>query len=595
MSPRSPDPDTARSQPFDSRRRLLPGFGAAVLVAAQVTLLGPGLIYLENLEEFAGRGATAGIHPAIAFVLVTLILALPTLLPGLARRWTAALLACTVLIWLQSFSTGRYALLDGSEIDWSLYRGREWLELSIWLGAVGAAALAPSRLTRWMWRAAVIVVLVQTSSWALGMARAPLTSAPTGEVRAIANLDELATLSSDRNIIVLVLDGTHGRVAMDVLSGSSELRERFDGFTVLPDHLAVFPTTRFSIPSMLSHELYDNRRPAPDYLEEALTGPASVPPRIAQSGFHVGIASTIAAMRIVPRDVFVPAERLTAGRQKREVIGLELLDLSLFRSFPLSVKRWVFNDNNWRLRRLLDWQGGYHATRSLLFMRTLIGRLSLGGDEPAFRFIHVGGAHPPVVVDGECEFIGVQPVNRSTYGSQVECALRQAADLVEALDVLGVLDSTFLVIVSDHGIDRVDDGGPRLPTPHSALLNRHSALFMLKNFGAVGPLEVDSSPTSMADLPTLLESAAAGHPVDFAPDPAGRTVFHHRWQHGDWRKDYVTNLHAFRVREDASRPESWSYLGSSPSPSLRAAELAEQERVGEGYRDAIGTGEPDSR
>lgn len=586
MTPSTPSDQPAPRRPSPAVRPWL----AASLAAAQLALLGPLLIFVENRQEFVGGSWSAGLYVLAAAVVLAAALTLPGLLVrGDARRWRAALLALTLLMWGQSFVTGRYGLLDGTRVDWSASRGQEVAGWLVWAVVLGVAAAAARRLLPWLWRAAVLALVVQLGAAVQGSATMPSVESADRDVQDLARF---ATLSPQRNVIVLVLDAVRGREAEEVLRQDETLRRRFDGFRLFHDHVAAFPTTRFSIPAMLSTERYDNREPAVDYVQRALEGEASVTAGLAAEGFDIGVATTVRAVLATPADVVVAAEHYSLSRARRDTLGLELLDLSLFRHLPLTAKRWVFNDDQWRVRRLLGAPADYHATRSLRFLAGLTGELRPDLARPAFRFIHVGGAHVPVVVDAECRFIGVQMEDREAYRDQVACALRQALGLVDRLADLDLLDDTFLVVTSDHGTS-LHDAEAATRTLADRVLEASDSLLLVKQLGAHGELVFDPRPTAAADLPALLLAAARGEPGAgphaFLPPPAadGRVAFFHEWQQGDWRKRYLTSLHEFRVQADAGRLASWRYVGTVPSPELSSPAAEEQLQIGRRIGDLL--------
>lgn len=570
--------DTAAPQ--DSRRTPRP-WTAAALAAAQLALIGPVLVFVENRQEFVGGSWSAALYLLGAFVVATALLAAPALVfRRAAERWSAAVLALTALMWGQSFVAGRFGLLDGTRVDWAASRGQEIAGWVVWVAALAAAVLLARRLLPWLWRLALLVVVVQVGAVVFEMTSSSVAAKPD---RDLENLARFAALSPQRNVLVLVLDAVRGREAEEVLAADASLRERFDGFRFYRDNLAAFPTTRFSIPMMLSSRPYDNKEPAADYVQRALNGQDSLARRLTQAGFDVGVASTMRSVLSVPADIVVAAEHYSLSRARRDAIGLELVDLSLFRHLPLTLKRWVHNEDQWRVRRLFGATADYHATRSLRFLEGLVGHLKLELDRPAFRFAHVGGAHVPLVVDSECRFVGVRPQEREAYREQVACALRQALLVVESLEALGVLDESLVVITSDHGTFLQDAEAPR-KTPVDQMLEMADALLLVKPFGARGELVFDPSPTAEASLADWIVDAATAEGSESMPPPPapaeGRVAFFHEWQHGDWRLPYLTSLHEFRVGPGASQQAAWRYVGTTPSPDLPAAERAEQTRIG---------------
>jgi hypothetical protein len=456
----------------------------------------------------------------------------------------------------------------------------------VWALVLAGAGGFSRRVLPLLRASAMVVIIVQLAavSWSVLTAEPP---PPGVQAAREESLQRLAALSSTRNVIVLFLDGMHRDYVVRVLSESSELQAAFAGFRVFTDHLATFPTTRFSVPAMLTGRNYDNTVPANEFLGSTLATRDSLPGRLQDLGWDVGLASTIRATLAAPADTRVAVEGFVRGRMAAEVLGLELLDLSLLRHSPSGLGNWIYNEGSWRLRGLSDAsRDNYHVMRSLWFIEEYVSRLTVSSPDPVFRFVHVGGAHPPLVADAQCEFIGVRSLMPEAYAEQVECALRQALLLVDRLAELGVLDRSFVVVASDHGIHLKN----RKAAQEDAMgppIDRAAAALMIKPFGPRGSLEFDSSPTSITDLPAILTSAARhdelGNTFVASVVPPGRRrdFFFHRWQRGDWRKPYLTALHHFEVSAGAADLDAWTWVETTASPELDTVERKRELRSAE--------------
>ena len=554
---------------------------AAALAAAQLALVGPLAVWVDNRESFAGFSPQATLTLGLAALVLAALFAAPgLLLPRLEPRASAFLCALTLLMWGQSFLSGR--LLTGTNLAGAASTAQVVAEPLIWVAVLVAAGWLAARVGRPLLRFAALALLVQSLALGWTAWRLDPGSRALGVDRP-EDLAGLATLSANRNILVLVLDGMHRDYATRALEANPELAERFAGFEVFTDHLASFPTTRFSLPSMLSGLAYDNTVPATQFIERSLTGRDSLPRWLQEAGWDVGLATTIRTALAAPADHQLAVDAYVRRQRTARALGLELLDLSLFRHAPSRIGRWVYNDDRWRLQQLAPAaRTNYHAVRSQDFMTDFVPLLRAAGERPAFRFIHIGGAHPPVVVDGDCSFLGVQPISPESYGPQVECALSQAADLIERLDALGILRRTAVIIASDHGVD-VKAESTDQADPFAWVLDHAAASLMVKPFDATGGPTFERAPTSNLDLPGIVrrlsEPATAGDYLPSGITPSRERAFHfHLWQNNDWRKSHLTALHHFRVTPGAGAKSSWTYTGTTASPELPADEQQRIER-----------------
>jgi len=552
---------------------------AAALAAGQLAILGPLAVWSENRDSFAGLSGAALLTFLAAFVALTTLCLLPGLLaPRLAGSLTAALCALTLLMWGQSFLSGR--LLTGAAIADAASRIQQVGEVLLWLAALGTAIALARPLAKLLLRSALLVVVVQILALAWGSFGAEPQIGGSGSPRE-RHWQELTTLSQGRNIIVLVLDSMHRDYVTQALSDNPELASAFSGFRVFTDHLATFPTTRFSVPAMLGGVNYDNTQPAAPFIDSVLSGPDSAPRRLREAGWNVGIATTIGAALSAPADTRLSVDAYVRRKNFARSLGLELLDLSAFRHAPATLGNWVYNFDRWRLRQLVDSsRRNYHAIRSLDFVDDYAQSVAATATEPVFRFLHVGGAHAPVVVDSQCRFIGVQELRSEGYSEQVVCALRQALLLVERLRQMEILDKTFLIVASDHGVSlEAEEAGSVVHADlWSQVLDSSAAALMVKDFDSREPIDFDPAPTSILDLPAIIAQAAKDDAIgaDYLPGAVEperrRAFFYHQWNNGDWSKPYLTALHGFQVSAGSTQRSAWIYTGTAVSPEFSAKE-----------------------
>jgi hypothetical protein len=130
----------------------------------------------------------------------------------------------------------------------------------------------------------------------------------------------------------------------------------------------------------------------------------------------------------------------------------------------------------------------------------------------------VGVPHRPIVVDRNCEFIGLTDMSRDVYREQSRCAMKLVSDVLARARALGLYDNSLVIVSSDHGTDLEPRGfngesdslslvpGPstsRLP----ATVGSAKAIMFIKPPGATGPVVVSQAPTSHADLqPTIIDA-----------------------------------------------------------------------------------------
>jgi hypothetical protein len=563
-----------------------------LLGPAQLFLFGPWTTYARNENEFAvgfWSLAPSWLGPTAALVA---LLALAGI--WLPRRWlqryVAALFALGVLLWVQgNLLVFDYGPLYGAPPDFERAAWRSPLELGLWAAVLGLAivfarflgAVAPSAS-----QALLALQLVLFVAPAAGLLQQNEGDAPRGRrwSEAPARIFEL---SRGRNVIHLVLDGFASEIFAEAVDRERAAFDRdLSGFVFFADHLGAFRSTRASMPAMLTGIAYRNEVPFDDFRARALRQ-RSVFRVLAEHGYRVHSISfhpgehppTSFQGRVTRYDIPTPyVDRATYER----FAAAQVLDLTLFRHAPGSLKRRVYNDDRWLLQQRSG-LASRHVRQSnhLAFFDDLTGRLAVASERPVYLFVHVLPPHPPVVFDSSCRVLEPQPGTRSAYAGQAACVLAHVRSFLERLREIGAYDRSAILLTADHGwlLDRPDHPLEGILTP-AGRLDRVASdampLLAVKAPGASGPLRTSYAPTSLTDLPATIASLAGapsqalpGLPVLEIDDraPRSRTFTFHSWKNADWHRRFFDALLVFDVNGRVLDREAWRFQRAIPDPT----------------------------
>jgi hypothetical protein len=597
------------------RRRLALVAAPALVAPIVLFVLGPYTIYQGNRGEFA-VGIAAVLWPwivaAVALGWAVLFAAgcvVALVSAALTRIYSALLFALGVVLWIQgNVLLADYGPLRGEELDLSVHASRAPYELALWIAAGAAAVVFAGRISSVASRASWLFMAFQMAT--LGIAA---LGAATVDSKAEDRQDEpawsrppgrIAELSRSRNVIHLVLDGFPSELFVEALQADRAAFDRdFSGFVFFADHLGAFPTTRASMPAMLTGMAYRNEMPFNDFVRR---GDRSTFSALAAHGYSVRSITFHSAdhprlARSGTEDIVRYTIPTPYGSYGDYVLStaLQLVDLSLFRHAPHSLKSRVYNDESWLAQ-------GHYARRSLrneqarrvrtssnaIFLDELSSRLTATQDAPVYTFIHVGIPHPPIVLDAGCSFIGQTRLRRETYLAQSRCGLAVAARLLNRLRALDIYDKTAVVVSADHGwrVGGRDHPLRGVPSPAGGLdVVAASAMPLLavKPVGSTGPIRVSTAPTSITDMPATIADLAGlpgglfpGESVLRIPEGARRprVYAYHPWgKAGDWSRPYLDVLHLFAINGPVLDPGSWSFQRSLFEPSGAPRALARSE------------------
>jgi hypothetical protein len=367
--------------------------------------------------------------------------------------------------------------------------------------------------------------------------------------------EEIYRFHPDQNVIHIVVDGFQSDVFDFLVAsphGSNHFRESLSGFTFYRETLGVFPYTRFSIPAYLSGRIFLNRVTKDEFIGEALSGD-NILNQAVKEGFQLDIATAggypAAAYRHASSDHLYDIDTHALSRPNYYQATL-LIDLSLFRSVPHSVKPAVYRNQNWLLSSAFsdsdEMRHGYF--RSTVFLHDLINYATTGREEPVYKLIHVMNTHNPMVVDANCRYRGRGfGSTRVTLTHQSMCTLNTLNTLLDSLKRVGVYDSSLIIIHGDHGgwVENTRRGPPiKLPNGELApdwIKSLASPLLAIKLPGRQGKLEVSNQLTSLLQLPdTISDIMGWSAKFGFSSIAGGEDMQPRSFYYYDWKKDAWT-------------------------------------------------------
>lgn len=569
---------------YSLRREPLALLFPALLGPSQLLLFGPFATYSANQAEFAAPfwSLAAPWIWALAAVTVALVV-IGLLLPEwLAVRYQALLFALGLLIWLQgNLLVADYGLLYGEALDLGRHAWRAPYEAALWATAAILAVWFARSISTVASFASQLLLALQAIALAVSVVSAQQADQAGGDDHDAWKTppEALYRLSADRNVIHIVLDGFLSEVAADLLEADRAAFDRaFPGFIFFADHLGAFPTTRASMPAMMTGVAYRNEAPFKEF--EGRIRDRSLFHALAGGGYRIDSASGH-SLDHPPDSVPGAISRYTiptpygSYRDYVEFASAQLLDLSLFRHAPHALKPRIYNDQAWLAQRwYADRRPPDLAARSerpfnhAAFLGEFARRLTVTENAPVYKFIHAMIPHPPVVVDADCSFVGRRGTIRRRYAAQARCALTVIERVLDRLRRLDVYDRSAIVVTSDHGWQvrrsRHPLGGVRTPVGNlDKVAVSARPILLVKPPGGTGPLQISYAPTTMTDIPATVLDLAGLPSASFPGMPAlrvdpetrrERTFAFHTWQNADWGRPYFDALHIFSVTGPSSEP-----------------------------------------
>ena len=465
------------------------------------------------------------------------------LLRELSILWLLAAAALWLFVWLGGRLLGRLPLalvlagafyayletgiltigsppLDGGLAFWSR-TDRIVLDTAVLLAVFAGAIAARKFLAQWALPVAGAVALLSAAS---------LADVKPENVKTVDNLagddnpfsagiiprNELAGrafFSSNRNVVVFILDSTTSEVFCDVLDKEPDIAAAFQGFRVYRDVVGRYATTPFGVASLFSGRPYDGTESVGQYVaspfscESPLFGylEADVPTFVQLGSFkRFAFANrggeaphTPAPASPTPPDGPLISRRID-GEQK-----WSLSELVRFRLAPFARKAATMESF------MLGWEkpdrSGDHISERETWLYPKLAAIPVSGaEELTLHVYHTRGTHEPFTRDRNGR--NIHPVRGYRGAYEYTCfVLRQLGALLGAMDKRGVYDNSTVIVTADHGMSysatKTKHGVNVVEKP---IFNRAFPCFAVKAPGMRGPPQYAAVPVLHANFHDLL-------------------------------------------------------------------------------------------
>ena len=352
---------------------------------------------------------------------------------------------------------------DGADVAWSTYTKRAFVSTIVWV-AIAVAPLVFSAFNSKRVRfascvACAVLIFVQSA----GVASVTVSSFQARAAKGnTLTEDGMLTVSPKKNTIVFVLDQYDTVIdLMPALESDPELLDEMTGFTWFQNSTAVITPTREAVPYLLNsltpsaeHEQGgsdSNPVNKTNYLSE-----------IYRAGYSVGVYDDL----VDPSADYLDGIAFNdVSRESIDVLGSvdvasmykSLLSCGLLRNLPWAFKPffWFYTDDiNQAMVSSTD-SSTYNASNTTYAtddasFATKLHEYGLeasdNGENGAFRFIHLNGAHNPYVINENEE-----TDENATRQQQAIGAMNIVRDYIRQLKELGLYDDATIVITADHG------------------------------------------------------------------------------------------------------------------------------------------------
>lgn len=389
-----------------------------------------------------------------------------------------------------NFMTGNLPHLDGSSVDWAQYSGLRIGSVILWLAVIVLLLFAVKKLSlaKVAESAGVVSGLISLvlliTLLTLGYTRQGLEHKFSMSNTTYHELE----MSTDRNLVLLVLDTVDGDTMSEIIEKHPEYQEILSDFTYYDNTMSAYPFTVYSIPYLFSGEWYEDQE---EFIEYAKRTYREAPffADLEARGYRLGMYEEEAYR--LEESMLRFENMIDTTPEISSLTQFMKLELKLvgFKYMPFDLKRFCLTipAEFSSLEKTGDFsEYETFSCDNQAFYSSLQNTPVSLTDEKCFKFIHLVGAHSPWHQDAQ-----MNEIENGTYEQSIEACMTIVATYLQKLKDSGVYDNTAIMILSDHGYNIADD--------ESSENRQHSILFVKGVGEHYDKLQISSAPISQSD------------------------------------------------------------------------------------------------
>ena len=516
----------------------IPSFGLAFLSGFMLIIYAPLELLFTNEADFWFTGGQ--IFPTLLAVFLAWLVCMSAVLLLLRQKAGklfavvfALVTGLTLAAYIQAnFLAGNIPALDGTVVDWSAYPAERVKSAAVWLLCPAAAVAAMRVIGKdkfekyTAYGAAALTFILAVTLVTLNFTAEKMEKENT----LVACNDELGDYSSEKNLIILLLDATNGADVQTLIESGDF--SGYEDFTFYRDAMSCYPYTRCSVAQILTGEKYLAQGSFFDYSNAAFNASPMLS-KAEADGFRVGLY--FGDNYYLSPDTFAhPTVNLHAGKSAFSSKSMELgilRRMMLLKPAPWDLKRGCYNLTDALSAARLPVSGTdaqlYDYSNGAFFDVLKSGAAAEGTfTEPCLKFIHLEGSHTPFLYDRNMQRHTED--DQTSYDEQLRGVLMMTGLYLDELKQAGVYDNSAIVILADHGFNGDE------------VLGRQAPMLMVKGIGEKHGFAYSDLPISYDELQSafvkLMDGAASG---EIFTGSSERFLYSYNWMNLYHFEEYV--------------------------------------------------------
>lgn len=379
--------------------------------------------------------------------------------------------------------------------------------------------------------------------------------------------------STERNVLVILLDGLQSDVFDQTLKEIPDLRDTLQGFTFFPNALSHAPSTYLSLPTIHSGEVPTRENLRSFFIDNIQKNSFLVD--LKRAGYETTVANPL--KNTCPDGVDYCGS-YEPGKSSQVEVGT-VKNLAQFRITPFFAK---YSPDRIGKRPTVDPNAN---------LRPLINNITAEKIAPTAKLIHLLNTHPPFSATRDCGLAAAIDVTADTALEHTICVMSAIKQMIAKMKALGIYDNTHMVIVADHGLGSpsrylLDElRGNGMPANSVAALAlgdlnnvfyRANPALLVKPAGNHQPFAVDPKLVAVSQIRATIcqltkECSADLGPSLLTPEAElgwSRFVAYH-WNDMSWDADVVPKARVYTLTGPSWRFQSWQ---TSDAPEIEVGQ-----------------------
>ncbi len=327
------------------------------------------------------------------------------------------------------------------------------------------------------------------------------------------------TFSTNRNVIVFIIDSAPASLSTSIMKDSPELQKRFPGFVAFEQNLGMHEETALGLPGLMTGKYMDETIGRGKYGLTIYSTNSFLYPYVAAnaavyySGALHGFGYTNRFKHDFSRDLEGAGGKAEEAfkspplfRHSEDIPYLRLFDALCIRLVPHYFKNHFLREAYREAAKLKPTTPNPNSEK---FVYSQLAKPIFNDDGLTLALLHTSGFHWPIMFNRKGEMleqpliikygtvVDNPPVYRRAMADAGYYVLSLLADLMDALQEKGVYANSTIIVAADHGCVSMKEGPNHGP---------ESSILWVKAENDNDEFKFDNAPTSNCKIKDLVES-----------------------------------------------------------------------------------------